>query len=190
MSTRFNVRCIAVSIALVSLAGLPTAAADAAAQAVAPHPDFDTSCFVLPVKANAARSEQWCTQAPRGTSIAALLRQAPESVSSGFTASTSITLGVDYRDFWLGGPTFTWYGSTTCTSTINYIGDFTPEWKNIVSSAVLSSSSGCMWFHHFDGDGQTGSSTYCGVTNHKCDGTQMNSYLMNDLSNSVRFAYA
>ncbi|MEA3199107.1 MAG: hypothetical protein QOE90_535 [Thermoplasmata archaeon] len=171
-----------------SVLALPGVQADAAAQQDSILP-YDTHCFLMPVPAGADHSPQWCTHAPRGRSIEAMMRDAPAPFQSSFSTLTSVTLGVDYDGSQLTGATFNWWGSTGCTSTISYRGDFSADWNDRTSSAIIDSGSGCHWFRHFDTIGSTGSYYECGLTVQKCDLDQLYINGWDNRASSVRFLY-
>jgi hypothetical protein len=182
MSTRF--RSIAVALLMSSVLGLPAAQADAAATAERAQP-LDTLCFLLPVEPGALHSEQWCTKALRGTPLEAILANAPQPFASS-NPHTNVNLGVDYENSNLGGASFTWWGSTGCTSSISYVGNYPSDWVDRVSSAYVVSGSGCNWFYHFNDNNQAGGSYYCGLSAHKCDQDQLYIYGYDNVANSMR----
>ena len=167
---------------VLSLAALPAAHGLPSAD-VASVTGLVEGCFIAPIEPGEATSRQHCVKAPAGTTLRELLMGAPSPFDS-WTEETSITLGTHYKDFYLGGASFQWWGSSACSSTVSYRGDLPSDWVNTVSSSTLGSSSGCGWFYHYD-DGLP-EDTYC-TASHKCDTNQLTYYLMNDMTDRVRF---
>jgi len=175
-------RSIAVALLLFSVVTLPAVQADSIASPERARP-LDTLCFLLPVAPGAVQSEQWCAKALRGTPLDEILANAPEPFAS---SHTNVNLGVDYENSNLGGASFTWWGTTGCTSSISYIGNYPAEWVDRVSSAIVVSGSGCNWFYHFNDNDESGSYYYCGLTVHKCDQDQLYIQGFDNAANSMR----
>lgn len=181
----------APGLLMVSLLALAALGASANAETAdlagtTPATPMKTICLLLPVEPGETVSKQWCDRALPATPAQEIIANAPWPFNQ--YATTSVTLGTDYDQWWMGGDSLEWYGANTCASGRSYIGN-TPSWfLNRASSASIASGSGCSTFRHYDGAGQTGTSGDC-TTSQNCEGTRLYIIGMDNKTESIWFLW-